>query len=72
MAIEPDQSYHRLPAGPSNPLIRLRIMAVGPNRAEVFHLNRGRRGEVLRTALHECPTTKAGQPRRTGYALETE
>lgn len=47
-------------------------MTVGPNRAEVFYLNTGRRGEILLNALHDSPTTKTGKPRRTGYALEAK
>jgi hypothetical protein len=47
-------------------------MTVGPNRAEVFNLNTGRRGEILLNALHDSAVTKTGKARRTGYALEQQ
>lgn len=66
--IEPGQTYRH--CDPHAPHVRLRVMTVGPNRAEVFYLHTGRAGSILLTQLHATPNTKTGQPRRTGYALE--
>lgn len=70
MPIEPGQTYRS--CDPRSQSARLRVMTIGPNRAEVFYLHTGRAGRILLGQLHDSPTTAAGQPRRTGYALETD
>lgn len=52
--------------------IRIRIVRYedGWNRADVVDALTGKRPRrMLATALHASPTTKTGQPRRTGYVL---
>ncbi|WP_327066815.1 hypothetical protein [Kitasatospora sp. NBC_01302] len=70
MPAKPGQIYQQ--CDPHAPHIRLRIMTVGPNRAEVFYMHTGRAGRILLNALHDSAVTKTGKPRRTGYALETK
>ena len=67
--IQPGQVYRH--CDPRAESVRLRVMTVGPNRAEVFYLHTGRAGRILLSQLHDSRTTKTGKPRRTGYALET-
>lgn len=78
MAIEPGQIYRSLSSrhpvdGPT------RIKVVGWNRygfgkADVVTVTRDgreiRRRAIEAAQLRESATTKAGQPRRTGYVLE--
>ncbi|MFE3123701.1 hypothetical protein ACFXHD_09800 [Streptomyces hydrogenans] len=69
--IRPGQTYRS--ADPRE-LIRIRIKtyAPGENRALVVDAVTGKRPRpILITALHATATTKTGQPRRTGYVLET-
>jgi len=52
------------------PLVR--IVDVFDNAVQVVDAQDGKRPRrILRRYLHDSPTTKTGQPRRTGYALET-
>lgn len=67
MPVEPDQIYRHA----NGPHVRLRVMAVDVNRADVFYLHTGRGGRILLDQLHDSALTKGGQPRRTGYVLET-
>jgi hypothetical protein len=69
--IQPGQTYRSLdPRG--GPRIRVEALAPGGSRAWVVDARTGKRPRwVLAAALHASPTTKTGQPRRTGYALET-
>lgn len=68
--IQPGQTYRSLdPRG--GPRIRIVASTPGSNRVTVVDANTGKRPRsVFATALHASPITKAGQPRRTGYALE--
>ena len=68
--IQPGQIYRS--ADPRNPNARLRVQTIEVNRADVFYLHTGRAGSILVHQLHASPTTKNGQPRRTGYVLETD
>ncbi|MFF9197312.1 hypothetical protein ACF09L_19100 [Streptomyces sp. NPDC014779] len=71
MTIQPGQTY-RL-ADPRE-TIRIRITAYTPGdaRAHVVDAVTGKRPrQILVTHLHTSPLTKAGQPRRSGYVLET-
>ncbi|MFF4489464.1 hypothetical protein ACFY0F_23695 [Streptomyces sp. NPDC001544] len=70
MPIEPGQTYRSCdPRG--GPRIRIKSLAPGGSRAHVVDAVTGKRPRwVLAAALHESPTTRDGQPRRTGYALE--
>jgi hypothetical protein len=69
--IRPGQTYRSLdPRG--GPRIRVEAIAPGGNRVWVVDAVTGKRGRwILATQLHATDTTKTGQPRRTGYALET-
>ena len=68
--IQPGQTYRSLdPRG--GPRIRIEKYTPGSNRAHVVDADTGKRfRQILVTALHGSPTTRDGQPRRTGYALE--
>lgn len=70
MPVKPGQIYRWCDSRETD-ISRVRIDVVDdPNFARVTYLDSGRCGEVLLTALHDSPTTRTGQPRRTGYALE--
>jgi hypothetical protein len=66
--IEPGQVYRSCdPRG--GPLVR--VVTVNPNSVNVVDAQDGKRPRrILLAYLHDSPTTKTGQPRRTGYALE--
>ncbi|MGZ0231154.1 hypothetical protein [Streptomyces sp. CPS1] len=70
--IEPGQTYRSLdPRG--GPRIRIKSFTPGHTHAWVEDAATGKRARwVLVSALHESATTKTGQPRRTGYALEQQ
>ena len=71
MSIQPGQTYRS--ADPRE-LIRIRIESYTPGdaRAHVVDAATGKRPrQMLVRALHQSPTTKTGQPRRSGYVLET-
>jgi hypothetical protein len=56
------------------PPIRIRIESWRPGdaRAHVVDAATGKRfRQILVKFLHDSPITKTGQPRRTGYTLET-
>jgi hypothetical protein len=70
--ISPGQVYRAC-----NPRDRIRIRIVsyqpGSTRAHVVDAVTGKRPrQIYVTSLHTAPTTATGQPRRTGYALETD
>lgn len=68
--IEPGQIYRSCdPRG--GPRIRITHYLPDCNRADVVDATTGKRprGIIVRH-LHATATTKTGQPRRTGYALE--
>lgn len=70
MPIKPGLVYRSCDprGGPS-----IRIVTVNPNSAEVVDTQTGKRPRrILDKFLHDSPLTKTGQPRRTGYVLETE
>lgn len=72
MPIQPGQIYRHCDPRES---IRIRITAYTPGdaRAHVVDAVTGKRPRpILVTHLHDSATTKTGQPRRTGYALEQE
>ena len=72
MTIEPGQIYQSCDPR-DQPPIRLRIESWRPGdaRAHVVDAATGKRfRQILVNSLHDSPTTKTGQPRRTGYALE--
>ena len=72
MPIQPGQIYRHCDPRES---IRIRITAYTPgaNRADVVDAVTGKRPrQILVTHLHDSATTKTGQPRRTGYALERQ
>lgn len=69
--IEPGQTYRACDPRDS---IHIRIEAYTPGaaRAHVVDAVTGKRPrQILVSALHDSPITRDGQPRRTGYALET-
>jgi hypothetical protein len=74
MPIEPGQTYQQCDPRVVR-VTRLRIEEVHAEHAEVRYLDTGRRGvifgKIRLSQLHASPTTRDGQPRRTGYALET-
>lgn len=70
MPIEAGQTYRSCDprGGPS-----IRIVEIHPNSATVVDAVTGKRPRsILLAALHDTATTKTGQPRRTGYALEQQ
>ncbi|MFJ8163839.1 hypothetical protein ACIRBY_23330 [Streptomyces sp. NPDC096136] len=73
MTIQPGQTYRA-----TNPLdegrrILIEAYTPGDARAHVVDADTGKRPrQILARTLHTKPTTKAGQPRRTGYVLETQ
>lgn len=72
MPIQPGQIYRHCDPRES---IRIRITAYRPGaaRAHVVDAVTGKRPrQILVTHLHDSATTGTGQPRRTGYALETQ
>lgn len=68
--IQPGQIYRNCdPRG--GPRIRITRYEPGWNRADVVDATTGKQPRrILVTHLHQSATTKNGQPRRTGYALE--
>ncbi|MFF7130357.1 hypothetical protein [Streptomyces sp. NPDC008240] len=70
MPIQPGQTYRSLdPRG--GPRIRIESYRPGDLRAHIVDAATGKRfRQILVTALHDSPTTRDGQPRRAGYALE--
>ncbi|MFE3762301.1 hypothetical protein ACFXPI_11110 [Streptomyces sp. NPDC059104] len=72
MTIEPKQIYRSAdPRG--GPRIRITAYQPGEARAHVVDADTGKRfRQILAHTLHTTPTTKAGQPRRSGYVLETQ
>ncbi|MGW7087576.1 hypothetical protein ACWGH2_29325 [Streptomyces sp. NPDC054871] len=71
MTIRPGQIYRSCdPRG--GPHIRIEQYTPGSNRAHVVDADTGKRyRQILVTALHDSPNTRDGQPRRTGYVLES-
>ena len=70
--IEPEQVYRSCDPR-DDPPIRIRIESYRPGdaRAHIVDAATGKRfRQILVTQLHDSPTTRDGQPRRTGYALE--
>jgi hypothetical protein len=69
--IRPGQTYRSCdPRG--GPRIRIHAYQPGWNRALIVDADTGKRfRRILTTQLHATDTTKTGQPRRTGYVLET-
>lgn len=71
MTIQPGQTYRS--ADPRE-LIRILITTYTPGdtRAHIVDAATGKRPrQILVHTLHQTPTTKTGQPRRSGYILET-
>lgn len=70
--IEAGQIYRSCdPRGGSS--IRIEKYHPGDARAHVVDAATGKRfRQILVNSLHDSPTTKTGQPRRTGYALEQQ
>jgi hypothetical protein len=70
--ITKDQIYRSCdPRG--GPTIRIVSYTSGLNGAEVVDAHSGKQPRrILARNLHDSATTKAGQPRRTGYALVAE
>ncbi|MFJ9799872.1 hypothetical protein [Streptomyces sp. NPDC101145] len=69
-ALSPGQTYRSLDAR-GGPRIRVEHYTPGALRAWVVDADTHKRGRwVLVSSLHQTPTTRAGQPRRTGYVLE--
>lgn len=51
----------------------VRIIQIHPNSATVVDAVTGKRPrDILLDTLHGSATTRTGQPRRTGYALEQQ
>lgn len=71
-AVKPDQTYRSAdPRG--GPRIRITAYTPGDARAHVVDAATGKRfRQLLVSGLHTSATTKAGQPRRTGYVLDTD
>jgi hypothetical protein len=71
MPIEAGQTYRSCdPRG--GPSIRTTASYLGEDRVCVVDAVTGKRPRsILVSSLHDSPFTAAGQPRRTGYALET-
>lgn len=72
--IEPGQTYQQCDPRVVYPT-RIRIDTIHDDHAATTYLDTSRpgviHGRILLAQLHDSPTTKAGNPRRTGYALET-
>lgn len=74
MPIKPGLVYRSCDPRDNLP-IRIRVCPdyLGENRVAVVDAATGKRPRsILASSLHASPFTAAGQPRRTGYALETE
>ncbi|WP_405461646.1 hypothetical protein OG786_29405 [Streptomyces sp. NBC_00101] len=69
--IQPGQTYRS--CKPSDKGFRIRIITVGATMARAVNAATGRPllDQIMLHNLHDSPTTKNGQPRRTGYVLET-
>lgn len=73
MSIKPGLVYRSCDPR-DNPPIRIRVCPgyLGENRVSVVDAVTGKRPRsIVASSLHDSPFTAAGQPRRTGYALET-
>lgn len=74
MPIQPGQTYQQCDPRVVVPT-RIRIDTIHDDHAEFTYLTTSRpgviRSTIRLTQLHDSPTAKTGQPRRTGYALET-
>ncbi|KAF0646285.1 MULTISPECIES: hypothetical protein [Streptomyces] len=70
MSIAPTQTYRSAdPRG--GPRIRIEKYTPGHAHAWVSDADTGKRARwVLVRSLHQTPTTRTGQPRRTGYIRE--
>lgn len=70
MTIQPGQIYRS--CKPSANGFRIRIISVGSLSARAVDASNGRPllYRVQLSNLHDSATTKTGQPRRAGYALE--
>jgi hypothetical protein len=74
MSIKPGLVYRSCDPR-DNPPIRIRISPsyLGENRVPVVDAVTGKRPRsILVSQLHDSPTTRLGEPRRTGYVLETQ
>jgi hypothetical protein len=72
-AIQPGQIYRSADPRDSGQRIRITAYTPGHARAHIVDAVTGKRfRQILVTALHASPTTRAGQPRRTGYVLEEQ
>ena len=71
MPITPGQVYRSCdPRG--GPRIRIVSYTPGTSRARVVDAYSGKQPRgILVNSLHDSPMTRSGQPRRTGYVLET-
>lgn len=72
MTIQPGQIYRSCRPGDQG--FRIRITSVGAEVARAVSVDGGWAllNPVPLSRLHADPTTKSGQPRRTGYALEQQ
>ncbi|WP_225825636.1 hypothetical protein [Streptomyces naphthomycinicus] len=70
--IEPGQVYRS--CKPIDNGFRIRITHVNDYSVRAVDAANGRPllRRVLSSSLHDSPTTRDGQPRRTGYALEQQ
>ncbi|WP_329616469.1 hypothetical protein OG244_28485 [Streptomyces brevispora] len=83
--IQPGQTYRSLSKGhhPADEPVRIRIISAPTGAADLDGMRKiwvatlNSTGREIRPRwmraerLHATPTTKGGQPRRTGYVLET-
>jgi hypothetical protein len=71
--IRPGQVYRACDPRDEGRRIRIVSYQPGSTRAHVVDAVTGKRPrQIYVTSLHTAPTTATGQPRRTGYALETD
>lgn len=72
-SIRPGQVYRACDPRDDGRHIRILSYETWDARAQVVDAVTGKRQrQILVDYLHASPTTATGQPRRTGYALETE
>ena len=70
--IEPGQEFVAAAPDPSGPVsIRISDYEPGSVVARFIAGDTGASGIVWIEDLHDSPTTRDGQPRRTGYVLDT-
>ena len=71
MTIQPGQIYRSCKPGHED--FRIRITSVGAERVSAISIDGGwlLLNPPLIRQLHATATTKTGQPRRTGYVLDT-